>query len=182
MKIRSAARGRWSRILASAFLATGAVVAVSGTAGAPAGAVGTIHKFAIPLKSTGPAVEKAARAQVTCNDANGFVKITVTNVQVIKADGVSPWDRPIFEGTPSDTWVLGITMGTTATPAVSDLLELRQNSTTGLFQYKGAIDPHNFPPFVDTADYCVTGGQVSIFDAGADGASAGNLIMNGTLT
>ena len=137
-------------VVAGGLLVAGASAAQVVTGGA-AGAVGTTHRTPASARSTGTDVEGSARASLRCNDATGAYTLSVTNVQVIQTDGVTPWHRWDFGDGTARPYVT-VTLTPSGGPAVSvttvgsvPLVDelwgatsspLAQNTTNGLFALK----------------------------------------------
>ena len=162
-------------VLVSAGMVTGAMTAFSSS---PAAAVGTTHRLASSPRSTGFAVEGAARIRFTCNDVTGAAQLVVTNVQLIEADGVTPWQSPnlgfMLENASFTRYLLNeSTFGST----------LSQNTTNGLYGLKlnfnmGDLETVAGPQQWKVDAMCATGVHMQAIDYNA----AGSLVLNSLLT
>jgi hypothetical protein len=147
--------------------------------GGPAGATGTTHRTPVSARNTGADVEGSARVLFRCNDATGTYTLSVTNVQVIQTDGVTPWHRWDFgDGTarpyvtvtltpPGGAAVSITTVG--SVPLVYELWDgatsspLVQDTTNGLFELKTKGNLADIDASWMEHGLCQPGSEVHVF-------------------
>ena len=72
-------------------MAVGAVAATGLVSSAPAAASSTTHKVKLEGNHAG-AVEPRTKGKFTCSTLTDSWTLSITGVQVIGADGITPWD------------------------------------------------------------------------------------------
>ena len=163
------------RVTLGAVLVTGMTVApiaaMGVLSGSPAAASSGTHKAKLGGNS-GPAVEPKVKGKFSCNSVSNSWALSITKIQVIGSDGITPWDRTAFATNPNPGhyWV-----AVRSSEFVSATIS--QDPATGLYQANAG---GSLPPVFS----CATGASVLVYGGDvADLVSApGSLIIHATLS